>query len=73
MFILIKVVEKILADSLLGVELMFSPNLIAILVSALLALITIYLSAKKSAKTASKVSPIEAIRSNQDVKIKSKN
>ncbi len=48
MFILIKVVEKILADSLLGVELMFSPNLIAILVSALLALITIYLSAKKS-------------------------
>lgn len=72
MFILIKVVEKILADSLLGVELMFSPNLIAILVSALLALITIYLSAKKSAKTASKVSPIEAIRSNQDVKIKSK-
>lgn len=72
MFVLIKVVEKILADSLLGVKLMFSPNLISILVSAVLALITIYFSAKKSAKTASKVSPIEAIRSNQDIKIKSK-
>lgn len=72
MFILLKVIEVILADSLLGVKLIFSPNLFAIFVSAILALITIYLSAKKSAKTASKVSPIEAIRSNQDIKIKSK-
>lgn len=72
MFILLKVIEVILADSLLGIKLIFSPSLMAIVLSAVLALVTIYLSSRKSAKTASKVSPIEAIRSNQDIKIKSK-
>lgn len=71
-FILLKIVEQILAGGVLGIDLIFKTNLMAILLSILLSGITIYLSAKKSAKKASKVSPIEAIRSNQDIKIKSK-
>lgn len=71
-FILLKIVEKILASGVLGIDLIFKTNLIAILISILLSSITIYLSAKKSAKKAAKVSPIEAIRSSQDIKIKSK-
>lgn len=38
----------------------------------ILSTITIYLSAKKSAKRAAKISPIEAIRSSEDIKISSK-
>lgn len=71
-FILLKIVERILVNSFLPIELIFKTNIIAILISIILSAITIYLSAKKSAKKASKVSPIEAIRSNQDIKIKSK-
>lgn len=71
-FILLKIVEKILVDSFLPIELVFKTSITAILISIILSSITIYLSAKKSAKKASKVSPIEAIRSNQDIKIKSK-
>lgn len=71
-FILLKIVERILSGGVLGIDLIFQTNLIAILISVLLSGITIYLSAKKSAKKAAKVSPIEAIRNNQDIKIKSK-
>lgn len=71
-FILLQVVKSILRESLYGMDLVFSTNLVAILTAIVLSGITIYLSAKKSAKKASKISPIEAIRSNQDIKIKSK-
>ena len=41
--------------------------------SIILGVITIYLSARSSAKRASKVSPIEGLRSSNDIKIKNKN
>ena len=55
---------------LIGVPVGILSGLIAI--SILLAGITIYLSARKSAKKASKISPIEAIRNTDDIKIKAK-
>ena len=53
-------------------KLVFSLNYIAIIISIVLGIVTIYLSAIKSAYTASKVSPIESIRNSADIKIKSK-
>lgn len=50
----------------------FSVPVIAIIFSVFLAGITIYFSCISSARKASKVSPIDAIRSNTDIKIKSK-
>lgn len=55
-----------------GLKLVLSISWIAILVSILLGIITIYLSALKSARKASKVSPINSIRNSADIKIKSK-
>ena len=72
-FILLKVVEKILIEGVgLEFDLVYKTSVIAILVSIFLSAITIYLSAKKSAKKAAKISPIEAIRSNQDIQVKGK-
>ena len=71
-FIILKVVGILLKDSLNGIEFVFSVPCVIILIAILLSAITVFLSAKKSAKRAAKVSPIEAIRSNEDIKIKSK-
>lgn len=70
-FILIKVSTLIVGDAL-GLELIFKISLGAILLSILLGAITIYLSAVRSARKASKISPISAIRNSDDIKIKSK-
>lgn len=71
-FIVLKVISAILSESLNGVIFVYSVPWAAIAISVILAIITIFFSAKKSAKRAAKVSPIEAIRSNEDIKIKSK-
>lgn len=72
-FILLQVVQNILGD-MLGDEFtfVFQTSALAIIVSIVLCGITIYLSARKSAKKAAKVSPIDAIRNSQDIKIKKK-
>lgn len=70
-FILLQVVQNILGEMLpTGFSFVFKTSLAAIIISVLLCGITIYLSAKKSAKKASKVSPIDAIRNSQEIKIK---
>lgn len=72
-YILILVSNIFLKDMLnTGLKLVLSISWIAILVSILLGIITIYLSALKSARKASKVSPINSIRNSADIKIKSK-
>lgn len=53
-------------------EFVFSMPILAVLISIVLGFITIYLSCIFSARKASKISPIDAIRSNSDIKIKSK-
>lgn len=74
-FVLIKIVNLILGEYLLShVDgLVFKISLIPILLSIVLGLLTIYLSARSSARKASKVSPIEGLRSSNEVKMGSKN
>ncbi len=50
----------------------FEFSLLAIVVAIGLGIVTIYLSALKSARKASKVSPIDSIRNSADIKMKSK-
>lgn len=72
-YILVNVVNYILKDYISkGTLLTYSMSWIAIAISAFVSIITIWLSCKKSAKKASKVSPIEAIRNSEDVKLKAK-
>lgn len=54
-----------------GFKLILSFSWIAFAVAIGLGIITIYLSAFKSAKKASKITPIEAIRNSKEIKIKS--
>ena len=73
-YILVIVSNLLLKDMIAeGSQLIFSLSWIAILFSIILGIITIYLSAIRSAKKASKVSPIDSIRNSADIKIKSKN
>ena len=73
-WILVFVSNTLLGENVFdnGVLLIFSPSWIAIIFSVLLGTITIYLSAFRSAKKASKVSPIVSIRNSGEIKIKSK-
>lgn len=71
-YLLIVISNLFLKDMLNNVYLIFSFSWLAILFSILLGVITIYLSARKSAHKASKISPISAIRSQNDIKISSK-
>ena len=55
-----------------GLKLVLSISWFSIAVAIILGIITIYLSALRSARKASKVSPINSIRNSADIKIKSK-
>ena len=72
-YILVQVVNYILKDFVTNSSLLtYSISWSAIIVCIVVATITIWFSCKKSAKKASKVTPIEAIRSSEDVKLKAK-
>lgn len=70
--VLLWLVNILLKDSLNGIKFLYCVPIIPILLTVILSAITIYLSSISSARKASKISPIEAIRSNQDIKIKAK-
>lgn len=70
-FVLIKICNILLKNSM-SFDLIYEVSGIAILVSVVLSLITCLMSARSSAKKASKITPIEAIRGNDDIKIKRK-
>lgn len=72
--VLIKIVNSLIGDYLLGNMdgIIVSISILPIALSVVLSMITIYLSAIHSARRASKVTPIEALRSSNDIKIKSK-
>ena len=74
-FVLLQIVNNLLGQYLLAhVDgLVFKISILPILLSIILGIITIYLSARSSAKRASKVSPIEGLRNSNDIKIKNKN
>ena len=72
-FILIIISNYFLKDMIsTGIKLEFSFSYIAVLIAVILGIVTIYFSAFKSAKRASKVSPIDSIRNSANIKINSK-
>lgn len=72
-FVLIKIVNLLLGSAFV-IEgfLVFKVNFLAILISIILSLLTIYLSSKKIAKKASQTLPIEAIRNPGEITLKKK-
>lgn len=72
-YILIIVCNILLKDSLTdGLNIVLSYSVISYIVAILLGIITIYLSALKSARKASKISPIDSIRNSADIKLNCK-
>ena len=72
-YILVIVSNILLGDMLTNsLNLVFATSIYPFIVSILLGIITIYLSALKSAKKASKVSPIDSIRNSANIKLKAK-
>lgn len=73
-FILIKVVNLLLGEFLFNNldGLVFKVSFLPIFLGVVLGFLTIYFSSIRSAKRASKVSPIENLRSTNDIKISSK-
>lgn len=70
--ILLAIVNSLLGDMIEGYEFVYSVTILPIFASIAVSVITIYLSCIIPAKKASKISPIEAIRGNEDIKIKPK-
>ena len=71
-FILVHLTNILALNDDSGLKLIFSVSFIAILISMILGAVTIYFSAVRSAKKASKVSPIDSIRNSANIKINSK-
>ncbi len=68
-FILIKVCNSLLNEQLF-MNFTFNVSFLAIIVAVVLSVLTIYLSSIKSAKRASKTSPIALVRNSSDIKNK---
>lgn len=68
-YVLTKVADLILSEWL-EVTMVFNTSVIALIFALLLAVITIYFSAVGSAKKAAKVTPLEAIRNTNEIKLK---
>lgn len=66
----LKILGDYLSENLFGMKFIFSTNIIAILLIVFFGCLILYFSARKSAKKAAKVSPIEAIRNNQSIMTK---
>lgn len=71
-YILIKIISNIVQENFSGMQYIFSTNIYIILFVILISGLIIYLSARKAAKKASKIAPIEAIKNSQNVKLKFK-
>ena len=66
--ILVKLVSGMVED-VLEIPLIFDVSVPAVLLAAVLSMMTVFASARESARRAAKLSPISAIRSNDSVKI----
>ncbi len=71
-WILAIVLNNLIKNIAEDVAFIYSLPILAIIFSIVLGTITIYFSCRSSARRASKVSPIDAIRSSEDIKIKGK-
>ncbi len=70
--ILLQIVNYLLADNLGRFHFVYNLPVVPMLIAVAISFLTIYLSCLIPARRASKISPIEAIRGNNDVKIKAK-
>lgn len=66
-------VSNYFLDGFLNVEMIFEASWIVIVFAVLLGVLTILLSARSSAVKAAKISPIQAIRNSEEIKIRSGN
>lgn len=71
-YVLIHVTDYLIGESL-GFQMQFAFSWLTLLLAVLLGVVTIFLSARKSANRASKIAPIQAIRNSDDIKISAKN
>lgn len=73
-FVLIQISTALVGNVAFSDEIkfVFSMPIAVVIVSVILGFVTIYLSCIFSARKAAKISPIDAIRSNEDIKIKAK-
>ena len=71
-FILSIVLNNLIGKIEENITFIYSLPVVAIIFSIILAGVTIYFSCRSSARRAAKVSPIDAIRSNEDIKISGK-
>ncbi|MBQ8559506.1 MAG: ABC transporter permease [Tyzzerella sp.] len=70
-FVLIQISNLFIGD-MLDFDLVFSFSWLAILFAVVLGIVTLLLSARKSANRASKIAPIQAIRNSGEIKIRAK-
>lgn len=70
--ILIQLLNVLLADMLNGTSFVYSVPVFALVLAVALSLLTILFSTLGSALRASKIAPIDAVRGNNDIKIKKK-
>lgn len=70
--LLVEIVNSVLKEDLGQMRFVFSIPIVAVLGAVVLGIITIFFSVLSSARRASRISPIEAIRSNADIKISGK-
>lgn len=70
-FILVEIINLLMKD-MFNIEFIFKIPLLPIILSALLGVLTIFLSVIKTAKRTSKISPIVAIRNNNEIKLTKK-
>lgn len=72
-YVLVNLVNFILQDYISNSTLLvYSMSWVAVAISILVSTVTIWLSCKSSARRASKITPIEAIRSSNDIKLEAK-
>ena len=72
-YVLVNLVNFILKDYISNSTLLvYSMSWVAVAISILVSTVTIWLSCKSSARRASKITPIEAIRSSNDIKLEAK-
>ncbi|CDB31422.1 putative uncharacterized protein [Clostridium sp. CAG:575] len=72
-YVLVNLVNFILKDYISNSTLLvYSMSWVAVSISILVSTVTIWLSCKSSARRASKITPIEAIRSSNDIKLEAK-
>jgi len=69
-FVLIIIINALMGSLLNGIQFVYKVPFLPIFLTFILATVTIYLSVISSARRSAKISPIEAIRNNQDIKIK---